>query len=41
MMDYLAREGAPLPEGLWERLDAAVIDTARKHMVCQIGRAHV
>lgn len=32
-MDYLAREGAPCGDGLWEKIDSAVIDTARKNLI--------
>ena len=35
MMDYLARESAPISSELWEKIDAVVIDAARKHMVCR------
>ena len=34
-MDYLARESAPISSELWEKIDAVVIDAARKHMVCR------
>lgn len=34
-MDYLARESADLPAELWNRIDSAVIDTARKHLVAR------
>lgn len=34
-MDYLAREGAPISSALWNEIDAAVIDNAKKHMVCR------
>lgn len=34
-MDYLAREGAPLSSDIWEKIDAAVIDNAKKHLVCR------
>ena len=34
-MDYLAREGAPISAKLWNEIDATVIETARKHMVCR------
>ena len=34
-MDYLAREGAPIAPALWEKIDAAVIDNAKKHMVAR------
>ena len=34
-MDYLARESAPFSPEVWEKIDAAVIDTAKKHMVCR------
>lgn len=34
-MDYLAREGAPISANLWKKIDATVIDTARRHMVCR------
>ena len=32
-MDYLARESAPFSAEVWEKIDAAVTDTAKKHMV--------
>lgn len=34
-MDYLAREGAPLSPEIWEKIDATVINNAKKHMVCR------
>ena len=34
-MDYLARESADLPVELWNRIDDAVIGTARKHLTCR------
>lgn len=34
-MDYLAREGAPISQELWEKIDAVVIENARKHLVCR------
>lgn len=34
-MDYLARESAPFSADMWEKIDAAVIDNAKKHMVCR------
>lgn len=34
-MNYLAREGAPLSSDIWEKIDAAVIDNAKKHLVCR------
>ncbi len=34
-MDYLAREGAPFSKDIWGQIDRAVIDTAKKHMVCR------
>lgn len=34
-MDYLAREGAPVSEVLWNKIDEAVIETAKQHMVCR------
>lgn len=34
-MDHLAREGAPISEALWQRIDSTVIGEARKHMVCR------
>ena len=34
-MDYLARESADLPNELWNRIDAAVIDTARAHLTAR------
>ncbi|MEW4412988.1 family 1 encapsulin nanocompartment shell protein [Clostridium sp. AN503] len=34
-MDYLAREGAPISADMWEKIDAAVIDNAKKHLVCR------
>ncbi len=32
-MSYLSREAAPLPEGLWEQIDAAVVKAARRVLV--------
>lgn len=34
-MDYLARESAPFSPETWEKIDSAVIDNAKKHMVCR------
>ena len=34
-MDYLARNSADLPVQLWEKVDAAVTETAKKHLVCR------
>lgn len=34
-MDYLARETAPFSAEVWEQIDNAVIDTAKKHLVCR------
>lgn len=34
-MDYLSRESAPIPSTLWSQIDNAVIETARKHLVCR------
>lgn len=34
-MDYLARESAPFSAALWEKIDRAVVDNAKKHMVCR------
>ena len=34
-MDYLARESADLSVELWNRIDDAVIGTARKHLTCR------
>lgn len=34
-MDYLAREGAPISSDMWEKIDAAVIDNVKKHLVCR------
>ena len=34
-MDYLARESADLPVELWNRIDDAVIGTARAHLTCR------
>jgi uncharacterized linocin/CFP29 family protein len=35
MTDFLMRENAPLTEGEWEKLDALVIDTAKKRMAAR------
>lgn len=34
-MDYLARESADLSDELWNRIDDAVIGTARQHLTCR------
>lgn len=34
-MDYLSRASAPFSEDLWAQIDKAVIDTAKKHMICR------
>ena len=34
-MDYLARESAPFSPEIWGQIDSAVIDNAKKHMVCR------
>lgn len=34
-MDYLARESAPFSAETWAQIDQAVIDTAKKHLVCR------
>ena len=34
-MDYLARESADLSDELWNRIDEAVIGTARKQLTCR------
>lgn len=34
-MDYLARESADLSVELWNRIDDAVVGTARKHLTCR------
>lgn len=34
-MDYLARESAPFSPELWTHIDNAVLETARRHMVCR------
>ncbi len=34
-MDYLARESAPISSELWGKIDAIVVENARKHMVCR------
>ena len=34
-MDYLARESADLSAALWNRIDEAVIGTARQHLTCR------
>ena len=34
-MDYLARGSAPFTPEVWADIDAAVIDTAKRHMVCR------
>lgn len=34
-MDYLARESAPFSPEIWEEIDQAVIETAKKHLVCR------
>lgn len=35
MMDYLARDGAPIGADLWKQIDGTVIGNARRHMVCR------
>ena len=32
-MDYLSRDSAPFPEDLWNRIDSAVVDSARRNLV--------
>lgn len=32
-MDYLARETAPFDASFWNKIDSAIVDTARKHLV--------
>lgn len=34
-MSYLSRESASLPDGLWEQIDATVINTARNVLTCR------
>lgn len=34
-MDYLARESADLSEGLWNRIDSTVVETARAQLTCR------
>ena len=34
-MDYLARESAPFSPEIWAQIDNAVLETARRHMVCR------
>lgn len=34
-MDYLARESAPFSAEMWAGIDAAVVGSARKHLVCR------
>lgn len=34
-MDYLARESSPISLDMWGQIDKAVVDTARKHLVCR------
>lgn len=34
-MDYLARESAPFSPETWAQIDQAVIETAKKHLVCR------
>ncbi len=34
-MDYLARGDAPISEELWDRIDSAVVESAKQHMVCR------
>lgn len=34
-MDYLARESAPISLDMWTQIDNAVIETAKKHLVCR------
>lgn len=32
-MDYLARETSPFNESFWDKINGAIVDTARKHLV--------
>ena len=34
-MDYLARNDAPISAELWAKIDSAVIENAKQHMVCR------
>lgn len=34
-MDYLTRESAPFSSEIWAQIDKAVIETAKKHLVCR------
>ena len=34
-MDYLARESAPFSSEIWERIDNAVIENLKRHLVCR------
>ena len=34
-MDYLTRESAPFSPEMWTYIDNAVLETARRHMVCR------
>ena len=34
-MDYLARETAPFTAEVWEKIDGAVVDTLKRHLVCR------
>ena len=34
-MDYLLRKDAPIPQEIWEQIDAVIIENAKKHMVCR------
>ena len=33
MMDYLSRESAPFTEELWQEIDDAVVESARRNLV--------
>ena len=32
-MDYLSRESAPFDEALWDKIDGAVVESARRNLV--------
>ena len=34
-MDYLTRESAPISMDMWAQIDNAVVDAAKKHLVCR------
>ncbi len=34
-MDYLARNDAPISDELWNQIDATVVESAKKHMICR------